>query len=235
MASQKRYLLLRVVSVFLVLAAFGVVWDDVWEVSRGGNVSGCKGCMDEAIELTRYVRSMADSRHAPRKGTLLYKHIDGIRKNALCSDYAPVLQRMIRDLMLGNARVLNVSFNPNRWDMHSLVEYFNKEQGEWVILDPTFSMVVKRKPDGAYATADDIRQATLNKDWSDLDFVLMDNRKYDYYIDYPLLFLNLHRGSEEKGEAESLDPYIERVSLPIDGRFDWYLLRYLGKNKWKPI
>ncbi len=187
--------------------------------------------VEMAIELTRYVHSMADGMNNPRKGTLLYEEINGIRKQALCNDYASVLKRMIQELRIGRARILNVSFNPNGWDMHTLVEYFSEVQGKWIILDPTFAMVVKRKSDNMYATAEDVQQATLRLDWSGLKFILIDDRKYNYYLDYPLLFLNLHRGSASKETAaNSLDAYVSKVSLPIVGHRGWYFLKYLGEN-----
>lgn len=185
-----------------------------------------------AIELMRYVRSMADDKHFPKEGTLLYELIKGERKNALCNDYALTLKRMILDMKLGYARTLNISFNPNGWDMHTLVEYFNEKQGEMIILDPTFSMIVKRKSDGKYATAEDIQRSTLIRDWSKLEFVQLEDREYDYYLDYPLLFLNLHRGSEDWRErANSPIPYLESIALPIEESPGFYLLQHVGQNK----
>jgi len=180
----------------------------------------------------RYVRSMADNRHIPKKGTFLYERIKEARKNALCVDYAHVLKRMILDLKLGDARLLHISFNPNHLDMHTLVEYFDKGQGEWIILDPTFSMFVKRKADGMYATAADIQRSSLNRDWSGLEYILLDDRQYDYYLDYPLLFLNLHNSTGDwKVGARSPVPYLEMVPLPVEKRPGWYVLQYVGQKR----
>jgi len=223
--SLYRYLIGGTVLVgFTIILCYGT---GVFHVTPKGSDNSNQTKM--TIELMQYVRSMADDRHIPREGTFLYEQVKGLRENALCNDYADVLTNMIQGMKLGDARVLDISFNPNRYDMHTLVEYFDERQQEWILIDPTFSMLVKRKADGMYATAANIQQATLNRDWSELEFILPDDRKYDYYLDYPLLFLNLHRDSSKgKEEARSLLPYLEKVSLPVEGIPGWYILQYVG-------
>jgi hypothetical protein len=184
-----------------------------------------------AIELMRYVRSMSDDKHVPKEGTFLYEQTKGTRGNALCVDYALVLKRMILDMKLGDARILNISFNPNHFDAHTLVEYFDKQQGEWIVLDPTFAIYAKRKSDGMYATAADIQRSSLNLDWSELQYFILDDRQYNYYLDYPLLFLNLHNSkSYENVKVESLIPYLIKVTLPVEDDTGWYVLQYIGRN-----
>ena len=228
MIERSRVILIGSILLFALAAVFiyGIQTTEVaTPSSRGGNQTKL------AIELTRYVRSMADDNHIPRDGTFLYERIRGVRENALCSDYAPVLKRMIKRLKLGDARVLNISFNPNGWDMHTLVEYFDEKQKEWIILDPTFAMYVRRKKDNGFASARDIQQATMNRDWSGLEFVTLNGAKYQYYLDYPLLFLNLHGEKKPwKAQATSLLPYLENAPLPARERRGWYILQYVGKD-----
>jgi len=56
------------------------------------------------------------------------------------------------------ARYLNLSFNAAWLDAHTLVELLNLDTGDWILLDPTFSLSAKRS-DGEWASAEGVSQA----------------------------------------------------------------------------
>jgi hypothetical protein len=58
-----------------------------------------------------------------------------------------------------------VAFNTNGYDGHTLVNLLNPETGKWMLLDPTFDLVVKRA-DGGWATAEDVSEAATASNWS---------------------------------------------------------------------
>jgi len=43
-----------------------------------------------------------------------------------------------------SVRRLDLTLNPNSYDAHTLAELFNPETAEWMVLDPTFDLSVKR-------------------------------------------------------------------------------------------
>ena len=186
--------------------------------------------IDAALWATRFVREMASEHHRPFGWTELSQMVPP-RYNAICTDYAAVLLRILHEVNVqAPARRFDVAFNPNRYEMHRLVELFDSESEHWIVLDPTFALA-PRVAGGGWATADDICKAAHTFEWNRIEYVFVDAEgdahAKGYYVDYPMLFLNVyHEGqSMPLGEGPSPLPYLEAMSLPITSSYDFYTVR----------
>src|SRR5439155_8740842 len=138
-----------------------------------------------------------------------------IRDPALCTDYAATLLGVIEQLNISApSRILNVAFNQNGYDEHTLVELFNADTGSWMLLDPTFDLTARLAGKNAWATAEDISGSTRLMRFSDIEYVFLgdagDLYARAYYLDYPLLYLNVYDASD--AEAPSALQYLDQVS-----------------------
>jgi hypothetical protein len=189
--------------------------------------------MESALWLTGVVRTMADARNHAFTWNSLYKKT-AERASVLCSDYGEMWISLAAELNLGTeSRILDVGFNKRGYDSHTLVEIKNREDGTWVILDPTFALAVKRASDGGWASAEDIANATLANDYSALTYVFLTDRDdrdaRGYYLDYPLLYLNIfHQGQAAIQNSTPL-PYLQEVAAPA-GTYGVYLVQCDGKS-----
>lgn len=157
---------------------------------RDDPVAGIDAVFAEAVR----VREMADEAGLPSERSPLYRYSTGL--NTGCVGYSKTLLALIDDLNAGlSARYVNTCLNPNQFDCHTLVEIYDPPQNRWLLADPTFGLTV-RLSDGRWATANDIANATKSSSWSALRFEYLgprgDSLVRAYYIDYPLLFLNLY-------------------------------------------
>lgn len=170
----------------------------------------------------RSVNAMADDRNRPYLGTRLELRIS--RKNrplALCIDYAEVLRDIINELKLGRARTADIFFLDNGYDGHTLVEFTPIGSSTGIMLDPTFNLVAKNKKDGNWATLEDISKASRSQRWADIGFITTSAAVSQYYLDYPLLFLNI------KGSGGATYPaldHLEQVPAPA-GQNNFYTIR----------
>lgn len=211
------------------------VWrhkDISFTVDESRSASNFDVKLERALKLTSEVRGMADDRNIPVPGTPLHELVaERGRERALCADYSELLTQLIRIGDVGNVRRINVAFNSNGFDGHTLVEMYNPKERKWMLLDPTFNCTVRLTADGAFATARDVSEAAHSMDWQAISYVFLgeagDRLAREYYIDYPLLFLNIYpRGTSfVKGTGFSPLPYLEPVQLPRTGPKDWYVLR----------
>jgi hypothetical protein len=172
--------------------------------------------IESAAWAARAVRAMAFDDNRPFSWTPLRTR--GMSVN--CTDYVDAFLQLWRE-MNGQleARRLDVAFNPNSYDAHTLVELRDPESSRWLLIDPTFDLSVIR-PDGARATAEEISSATRLGRWSDVRYVL--GTQGDFYvrrypIDYPLLFVNVYHEGRVPVNAmgEPLLPYLQDVVMPI--------------------
>ena len=143
------------------------------------------------------------------------------RTTPLCNDYASSLLTMISEFNIGQSRTLNVCLLNNGYDGHTLVEFFNPKQLEWVILDPTFGLTARRRRDGGWATAQDLQEAVRAKNWSSIEYLSADSLTRAYYLDYPLLYLNVQ---PIQGSPASILPYLTEVTGPVT-EFGIYVIK----------
>lgn len=88
-----------------------------------------------------------------------------------------------------------------------------------MLLDPTFDLTV-RATNGEWATASDVSQATRAMRFSDVTYQFLGERgdavAKSYYLDYPLLYLEV---CDEDGCSDPFPsslPYMDPVSMPVN-------------------
>ena len=208
----------------------GGIWSlaDDFTFSARSNTTTTEVCIQSAFWATDYVRNMADDYNYTFAGTLLdtYAYPRSYYPQASCGCYAETLMTVLDEMALPlDISCLSIVFNPNvvACDGHVLVEMFNPDQQSWMLLDPTFDLTARRSSDGGWATAEDINTATCNQTWGQIDYVFLgaegDTYARNYYIDYPLLYLNVYHAGTPivPDQGPSVLPYYSRVSLPHVG------------------
>src|SRR6185295_5859772 len=126
-----------------------------------------------------------------------------------------------------SSRKLEIAFNANGFDTHTLVEMLDPSSNRWLMLDPTFDLTVKTV-NGAWATAEDISAATQALQWSSVSYLFLGNRNdayvRAYYLDYPLLYLNVfHVGQTSTlGQGHSVLPYLLTAPLPSSTTYKFF-------------
>lgn len=172
------------------------------------------------------VRQMASVNNEPFPNTNLAYNVQlNDRLAASCTDFASsLLDFMSQDMGLQvESRIQNVCLNPNSYDCHTLVELRDPGTQQWRALDPTFGLAPRRAVDGSPATATDISLAARAQGWNAISYAfLTDNgNEYvrNYYLDYPLLFVNVYGDSAPAAAAApdlSIAGYFTPVaSLPV--------------------
>jgi hypothetical protein len=150
-----------------------------------------------AFSLVDNVRSMADPTGLPIPGTALANIVAQYGGTyASCEEYTVTLLQELATYKIRNARPLRIAFIDDGVDSHELVQIYSSTQGQWVLIDPTFDLVPYRASDGLLATAADMNQATVAQSWSSITYTFLNPTAGDayatgYYLDYPLLYLNL--------------------------------------------
>jgi hypothetical protein len=178
---------------------------------------------------TTYVRDMADASNWPLRSSLLSDVVFGHRGKASCTAYASTMLLILQQMGVGMAeevgkrpRHLRIGFSS--YDVHDLVEIWHSGVGKWIILDPTFDFAVK-KSNGEWASSQEVQAATLAKDWSAITYEMGprgDAVARAYYVDYPLLYLNVPLPPLQQGH--SVLPYLQRVQTPISS-YGFYVAR----------
>ena len=183
-----------------------------------------------ALWATGFVREMATEHHRPFGWTELSRRVPP-RYSAVCTDYAAVLLRVLSEMNVqAPARLLDVAFNPNRYEMHRLIELFDSDTDRWIVLDPTFALALRVRG-GGWATADEFCEVVHTFEWNRIEYVFVggegDAHAKGYYVDYPMLFLNVYHEGQPMplGVGPSPRPYLEAVSLPLTSPYDFYTVR----------
>lgn len=177
--------------------------------------------LESALWATAFVRSMAGLDNVPAPYTVLEAEIRRLGlPAAFCSQYASALLVVLGQMNLTiPSRPLTIGFNPNFFEMHDLDEVFDPDAGRWIVLDPLFGVAPRRTADGAWATAEDVQAATAAQQWHDIDYdalhPLAPTVLSAYYLDYPLLFVNVwHDGDEVVwGTGRSVLPFLAPATL----------------------
>jgi hypothetical protein len=181
---------------------------------------------NSALWATDYVRNMADAQNYPYEWTVLAGTTSGRdRIQALCNDYRDALLEVLTSSNVTarlpateQPQTINIGFTT--LDTHTLVEFWHTDLERWMLLDPTFDMTMVRASDGTWATAEDLNTSTLNQQWLAIDYQFLgswgNSIAEAYYIDYPLLYLNLPP-LPQPGEGQNPMPYlIQQPGPPLD-------------------
>ena len=176
--------------------------------------------IQSALWATDVVRQMALADNIPFSWTLLASITPGMTAN--CFNYAEALLGVLAETNVQlPARSLDVALNPNGYDGHTLVEMFNSDSQNWMLLDPTFDLTVRRAADGNWATAEDMSSATRAEQWNNVSYVFLGGLGADYahgyYLDYPLLFVDIYHTGQVpvNGQGGSVLPYMVSVPTPV--------------------
>jgi len=190
--------------------------------------------IQQALALVTKVRAMADDANNPFPGTplahfvaLRLAKLPGSQTQALCSDYATTLIQELTDAgVLLSFRTRALAFNDRAHDSHAVVEILDSDTGRWLVLDPTFGLETLNAS-GQPATAAEISEAARGQNWALLSFRYLtpagDRYARNYYLDYPLLYLNVYDGQSQSPVEPpiSLTPYLDYlgVSVPTFGTY----------------
>jgi hypothetical protein len=174
--------------------------------------------------LSADVRHMADFSNQTTIGSGLALITGSHHDLASCWDYAEALLAVAGDANFSlPIHRLTIGFLDNQFDVHALDELWDADSGAWIVLDPTFGLMVQRASDGGWATAEDIQASTAAQDWNALRYIwtTAEGNAYasQYYIDYPLLYLTIVHPSfmNANGPSVSPLPFLEPLSPPVSG------------------
>lgn len=154
---------------------------------------------DALFKLTRDVHEMAaanDPRNYPRRWSALYRYISGHSYDVNCRQYADTLVELIgqANLAAHSPSQLQIGFILNGYDGHTLVQTKRIDDGRPVLLDPTFALTFKNRG-GSWASVQDVQTSVRDRRWDDIRYVALspnsDWMVHNYYLDLPLLFLNV--------------------------------------------
>ncbi len=183
-----------------------------------------------ALWATDVVRQMASADNRPFSWTMLSDNISP-RVMAAGSDYAATLLQALTEMNVQlSARRLDVTFDTNGYDGHTLVELFDSITNRWILLDPTFDLTMRRL-DGTFATAEDVSQATRTGNWGAIAYEFIedgvDAYVRSYYLDYPLLFANVYHQGQIPVLAQGVPvlPFLEPVGLPSVDATQTFMIR----------
>jgi hypothetical protein len=112
-------------------------------------------------------------------------------------------------------QAVTIEFLADQYDTHTLVTMWNSTSQSWMLLDPTFDLVPIRTADGGYATIQDMNTSTMTQNWSAIAYQFLgtygDSIARAYYLDYPLLYLNIPP-LPTPGTGNDPLPYLELLS-----------------------
>lgn len=187
-----------------------------------------------ALWATDVVRTMAGDSDSHPFGWTLLSTKAWPSYQAICSDFSAVLLQVLGEMNLGLPyRDYEIAFDTNGLDGHTLVEVEDPATGDWMLLDPTFDLTVRRL-NGTFATADDVSQTALASNWTGVTYELLGTAgnlyATSYYLDYPLLFLNIAEEPMVFGVGNSPLPYLEEITLPVAGLPQPYIVRCAGST-----
>jgi hypothetical protein len=192
-----------------------------------GNASPTNAAMlAVARNLAAQVRNMADIDNQPYDDTLL-RAITAAQNDAVadCGAFTATLLSVLAEAGVPlQSRQLKVCLNTNSYDCHALVELFDPDTQRWITVDPTFGLYALNAQAQA-ATSAEISAAARTQTFGQLSFVYLtsagDGYARTYYIDYPLLFLNVYQPGSDTELMEpapaSLTPYFDPLGAGVNG------------------
>ncbi len=197
-------------------------------VGEGGDLE--EATLDTAYWATTAIRDMALPSHLTIPGTSLADAMFLHRQvYATCGNYSAELERWLREIRLpGAAHMRATGFSSS--DGHVVVEHQFSPGGPWRVLDPTFVLTPRDPVSGAPLSVDDLSSRMRAGEWDAVEYVPLEeaSEKYllQYYLDYPLLFLNpapVGLFEAPAGEQLSPLPYLVEAALPIATTWDLFV------------
>jgi hypothetical protein len=196
----------------------------------GNPATSTAGMISVARSVGAVVRGMADSDNQPYGGTPLL----GVAASegdvvADCTAFANTMLAQLADANVQlQSRFLAVCFNPNSFDCHALVEVLDPDTQRWITIDPTFGLYALNAQ-GQPATSGDLTSAVRSMAFTELSYVYLTNAgdayARAYYIDYPLLFLDLYQPDGStlvQPSPASLEPYFDLMGPAVNAAANGY-------------
>jgi hypothetical protein len=192
-----------------------------------------------ARNLGAQVRGMADGDNQPLDGSALAGA--AASEGEAVADCGAFTTALLAELADANvplqARDLSICFNTNTYDCHELVEVLDTDSQRWLTIDPTFGLYALNAQ-GEPATAAEVSAAARALAFHQLSFTYLtaagDAYAHAYYIDYPLLFLNVYQpGSTQdlvQAPPASLQPYFDLVGTAVNGTVSGYYAAECGSG-----
>ena len=200
----------------------------------GNAASSNAGMLEVARTLTGQVRAMADPDNQPYDATPL--DAQTAAAGVAVADCALFSATLLKELADANvqlqSRSLAVCLNTNSYDCHALVEVLDNDSARWVTLDPTFGLYAVNSQ-GQAATAAEISAAARAEAFDQIGYTYLTAAQaayaHAYYIDYPLLFLNVYLPSStqlRQPPPSSLLPYFDLIGASVQGAgSDYYAIQ----------
>jgi hypothetical protein len=171
---------------------------------------------------TNYVRHMADSSGYAYQWSDLWEATNARlpRVTTSCGVYAYELVNILEQMDIAASesatdqpKTVSLAFT-NWGDDHVIVDFWDSDDSDWIVLDPTFDLAMVRASDGHWATLQDAEAAATTKNWSAITYVPLGDFGFSiaaaYYLDYPLLYLNAPEGNIGSGADPT--PYLTAES-----------------------
>jgi hypothetical protein len=183
-----------------------------------------------------YVRHMADFNGYAYQWSDLWQSTNARwpRIMTTCGVYAQELLGVLGQMNIATSepaseqpKAVSIAFLADGADDHVIDYFWDSDDSDWIVLDPTFDIAMKRTGDGHWATAQDAHNATVAQNWSAITYVPLGDFGFSiakaYYLDYPLLYLNVPETSIGSGVDPT--PYLNEVNTWPDGDADDYIVQ----------
>ena len=110
-----------------------------------------------------------------------------------------------------------------------IVYFYDTAQSNWIVLDPTFDIAMQDTSSGAWATAQDAYNAAVSENWSAITYVPLGSYGWavadGYYLDYPLLYLNIPPEPAVGSTENDPTPYLTLQSTWPTDQSAYYILQ----------
>ncbi|HET9330298.1 MAG TPA: hypothetical protein VFO23_07210 [Steroidobacteraceae bacterium] len=201
----------------------GIVHTRTVTFTVGNPVTTGSGMLTAARNLTTAVREMADGDNQPYDGTLLAAA--AAAENDAAADCVAFSNTLLTELADANIplqyRARGMCFNSP--DCHELIEVLDPASQRWITLDPTFGLYALNSS-GQPATVEEISAAVRASAFSTVGFTYLtpngDGYVRGYYVDYPLLFLNVYQAGSTSAYEQAqvpLEPYFDLMGATVNG------------------
>jgi hypothetical protein len=191
---------------------------------------------------TDFVRHMADIDGFAYQWSDLWQYTNARwpRVMTTCGVYALELLNVLAQMNVAASqpaaeqpKSVSIAFLADDADDHVVDDFWDSDDGDWIVLDPTFDIAMQRTTDGHWATAQDAHLAIAAQDWSAISYVPLGDFGFSiakaYYLDYPLLYLNVPETA--RGAGADPTPYLS----PIDPWPDADRGVYMAQSSQTPI
>jgi hypothetical protein len=183
---------------------------------------------------TDYVRHMADINGYAYQWSDLWRYTNAQwpRITTTCGVYALELLNVLAQMNVAGShpaseqpKTVSIAFLADDADDHVVDDFWDADDDDWIVLDPTFDIAMQRASDGHWATAQDAHNATAAQGWAAINYVPLGDFGFSianaYYLDYPLLWLNVPE--TRVGSGAEPTPYLNPVATWPEGDHGVYL------------